>query len=270
MGRFEVTVEEYLRFYQETDDVRNKYDSAVWTKDFPYAYNEPMTKNYFRLLHYRKYPVVGLTWEQAMRFCRWKSEALNALLENTGYAVECTLPTDAEWQYAACGPDLQDKEDPGAKQRFFSMGVFFLAPHLSKGEYQLQCNSGNAITPQGLPLLSYASDGGLYTLPVEHFEPNGYGLYQMSGNVAEWTSDNYSVDYTTIEDAQQKYKDKPEMLQRFTPVFPSGTYDDYKIVKGGSWADSPFYMQIGVSKIQHPEKASSMVGFRPVVRIYRK
>lgn len=270
MSRYEVTVGEYVRFFQETDDPRNKYDSAVWTKDFPYSYNEPMTRNYFWHPAFDDYPAVGITWEQAMRFCQWKSNQLNKLLENTAYTVAFTLPTDAEWQYAACGPKPEGGDKANGEQRLFPWGSFFLFPHSGKEGVRLHCNSGKATTPQGFTLFDYASDGGLYTLPVASFEPNAYGLYQMSGNVAEWTSDNFSVDYEKAEDAILQYLDEPETVKRYTPAFSAGAYGDYKIVKGGSWVDQPFYMQIGVLKIQHPEKASSMVGFRPVLRVFRK
>ncbi len=271
MSRFEVTVEDYVRFYNETGDLKNKYDSAVWTRDFPYPYNEPMTRHYFMGVAFRTYPAVGVTWDQAVRFCEWKSKELNVLLENTRYAVEFTLPTDTEWQYAACGLKPQQGGGSIAEQHIFPWGPSFFFPNDNDKSCCLpHCNSGMTTVPQGFTLIGYTSDGGLYTMPVESFEQNGYGLYQMSGNVAEWTSDNFSVDYAIAEGAQLKFPDNPETAKRYTLAFPAGTYDDYKIVKGGSWADQPFYMQIGVLKIQHPEKASSTVGIRPILRVYRK
>lgn len=270
MSRFEVTVDEYVRFFQETDDQQNKYDSAVWTKDFPYSYNEPITRNYFIAPAFRPYPAVGMTWAQAMRYCQWKSEQVNTLLEKSNYTVEFTLPTDTEWQYAAYGPPPPENKNGHVNKRMYPWGTDFLKGNFPGHEFQLPCNSGPTRTPQGFNLIGYPTDGGLYTVPVESYEPNGYGLYQMSGNVAEWTLDNFSVDTAGVADAQIKVSDNPEALKRFTPSFPPGKYDAYKIVKGGSWVDEPFYMQIGVLKIQHPERASSTVGFRPVLRIYPK
>jgi len=270
MSRYEVTVEDFVRFYHETGDLEHKYDSAVWMRDFPYSFNKPITQNYFHLSKFRNFPVVGITWDQALRFCAWKSKELNALLENTGYAVEVTLPTDVEWQYAAYRPVPQQGDSIVDAHQFFPWGYSFFCPRGKQDACRLRCNSGRTVVPQGFTLIDDASDGGLYTMPVKSFEPNGYGLYQMSGNVAEWTLDNFSVDYAIAENAKLKFPDNPEMAKKYTPVFAAGTYDDYKIVKGGSWADQPFYMQIGVVKIQHPEKASSTIGFRPVLRVYRK
>ncbi len=270
MSCYEVTVEEYVRFYHETGESRNKYDSAVWTRDFPYSYNEPMTRNYYQADAFHIYPIVGITYDQALRFCAWKAAALNALLENTNYTVAFSLPTDTEWQYAACGPAPEANDGSTAKQNIFPWGYHYLLQVKNKNAYTLPCNSGMATTPQGFTLFGYPSDGGLYTLPVKSYAPNGYGLYQMSGNVAEWTGDNYSVDFAKADAARLKFRDQPETAARYTPIFSTGTYDDYKIVKGGSWADQPFYMQVGVLKIQHPERASSTVGFRPVLRVYRR
>lgn len=270
MSRFEITVEEYLRFYEESADLQNKYDSAVWTKDYPYAYNEPMTLHYYKTPAFRQYPAVGITWYQAIRFCQWKTGQVNALLEGSGYRVEIGLPGETEWQYAAAGPCSTGKEGKIRDVNIFPWKGGFLAPHPSGRGLQLSCNSGPIRTPQQFDLTAYPADGGLYTMPVHSFKANGYGLYQMAGNVAEWTMDNYSVDTVRLAAAQLKFENNPEVLGRYTPIFPLGKYDDYKIVKGGSWADEPFYMQIGILKIQHPDRASSTVGFRPVLRIYRQ
>lgn len=91
----------------------------------------------------------------------------------------------------------------------------------------------------------------------------------MAGNVAEWTLDSYSIDTTHFEQARKEFADDPKTLGQFIPTFPFDKYNDYKIVKGGSWADEPFYMQVGVLQIQHPKRASATVGFRPVLRIFR-
>jgi sulfatase modifying factor 1 len=270
MSRFEITVEEYVRFYEETGDPQNKYDPAVWTKDFPYSYNEPMTRNYYTVPPFRQYPAVGVNWAQAMRYCQWKAEQVNALLVNSGYKVDIGLPGDTEWQYAAVGPGPMEENGKVRDVNIFPWDGGFLAPHPSGQGLQLPCNSGPIRTPQQFDLTGHPSDGGLYTVAVNSYEPNKFGLYQMAGNVAEWTRDNYSVDTDRLFAAQLKFQDKPEVLKRYTPGFPPGTYDDYKIVKGGSWVDEPFYMQVGVLKIQHPERASSTVGFRPVLRIYRE
>lgn len=269
MHRFEVSVEKYLTFFWETRDAQNQYDSTVWETDFPYSYNKPLTQHYFNDPGYRSYPVIGITWKHAQRYCQWLANKANTLLANTRYQVEIRLPTDTEWQFAASGPMPPSDTKIYDRRTYPWDGGFF--KHLPSSRiFELQCNSGPTRTPEGSYLFYYPEDGALYTAPVKSYNPNEYGLYQMAGNVAEWTLDYYSVDTIGIANAQRVFNDAPEALKMFTPAFPYGMYDTYKIVKGGSWASGPFYMQIGVLQIQCPDRASSTVGFRPVLRIYRK
>lgn len=265
MSRYEITVAEYLRFIQETGDRQNNFDTGVWRRDLANSWDEPMTRHYFSP-YFKDYPMLGVTWEQAVRYCLWKTEQVNALLENSDYKVEIRLPTNVEWQFAAFGvnPPPNNIELISDRQIFPWPGNFFDG---KKDCLQLNCNSGTAKTLQDFYLLSWVSDGGLYTMQVKSFQPNGYGLYQMAGNVAEWTSDNYAVDTTFLEKQCRKYADHPETLAHYVLKFPIDKYNDYKIVKGGSWLDEPFYMQVGVVKIQHPKRGSVSVGFRPVLII---
>ena len=101
------------------------------------------------------HPAVHVSWWDAQEFCRW---------------ARCRLPTEAEWEYAARG-GLEGKRFPWGDQ---------LTP---QGEHRCNVWQGK------FPTLNTQEDGFAGTAPADHYQPNGYGLYNMSGNVWEWTLD---------------------------------------------------------------------------------
>jgi formylglycine-generating enzyme len=107
------------------------------------------------------HPVVHISWEDAQAYCKWAGKR---------------LPTEAEWEYAARG---------GLINQPFSWG----------SEY-VETGTAKANTWQGeFPNNNTAKDGYERLAPVGSFAANGYGLYDMAGNVWEWCSDWYSSDY---------------------------------------------------------------------------
>lgn len=278
INRFETSVEEFQAFYTATGLDSNRPDSTIWTTEFPYSYNEPMVKHYFWHPTFSQYPIVGITWAQAVRYCAWKTKQINALLLNTGYEIDIRLPLEAEWELAALGiipPKPTKYERITDRQIFPWIGSFMR--QVDKDKLQFMCNSGNINTPHDYVLSFFPADGYMYTAPVKAFTPNDFGLYQMAGNVGEWTADFYRVDSVQLAEMKQKMLetdpnalDEEYFRNMVIPKFPYKKYDDYKIVKGGSWFDEPFYQQCGVRKIQHPTKASATIGFRPVCIVRRK
>ena len=104
---------------------------------------------------------------------------------------------------------------------------------------------------------SYHDDTGTATLPVGEFKPNDFGLYDMAGNVAEWTASSYSSTANTyVHDMNPEFPyvartDDPDILKR-------------KVVKGGSWKDVSYYLQCGVRTYEYQGEARSYIGFRCV------
>jgi sulfatase modifying factor 1 len=215
-------------------------DSLVWIRDFSYSYNEPMTKRYFSHPSFGNYPVVGVSWKQAEAFCNWRTLYLNVFLDSKKRAQESDfrLPTEAQWEYAARG---------GRSQTMFPWGNYYLRN--KKG-----CLMANFKPGRG----NYPEDGGFYTVRADAYWPNDYGLYCMSGNVAEWTSSIYyegrnNFQHDMNPDVRWNAKDDdPPLMKR-------------KIIRGGSWKDVGYYLQNGTSTYEYQDTTKSYIGFRCVI-----
>jgi formylglycine-generating enzyme len=274
INRYEVSVDAYHKYCRENAATADCPDFTVWLSEFPYSFNKLIADKYFKDPAFHQHPVICVTWDQAVRYCVWQSKQINTLLDNSDYSVEIRLPSEAEWELAALGSKLYatDDQQGSTRRRMFPWDLGYFK--IDENGLSFQCNAGPTRTPQGdFSLLGYGEDGYTYTAPVQSYEHNGAGLYQMAGNAAEWTSDRFSIDSIAIEKIIEKKPEllrNPKWLSQHRPPFPTHQYDDYMIVKGGSWVDEPFYMQIGVRKIQHPNRASATIGFRPVCVVSRK
>jgi gliding motility-associated lipoprotein GldK len=220
-------------------------DTLVWMRDFSYSYNEPMTKRYFSHPSFGNYPVVGVTWKQAVAFCHWRSHIQNSYLEKKKFAVESDfrLPSEAEWEYAARG---------ARSNSMYPWGNYYLRN--KKG-----CLLANFKPGRG----NYAEDGGFYTVRADGYWPNDYGLYNMSGNVAEWTNSYfYEGAYNFVSDMSPdvrldaKDSDPPRMKR--------------KVVRGGSWKDIGYFLQVSTRNFEYQDTAKSYIGFRCVIDLAPK
>ena len=213
-------------------------DTMVWARDFEYAYNDPLLHSYFSAPGYAEYPVVGVTWEQAHAFCHWRTQLLRSQQHVMVNAYR--LPTEAEWEYAARG---------GRRMAMYPWGDRYARD--AEG-----CYMANFKPYRG----SYHNDTGVSTLPVGQFQPNDFGLYDMAGNVAEWTASAYSTSSNmSIHDLNPEFpymarKEDPNTLKR-------------KVIKGGSWKDISYYLQCGVRTYEYQYEGRSYIGFR-CVRTY--
>jgi formylglycine-generating enzyme required for sulfatase activity len=104
---------------------------------------------------------------------------------------------------------------------------------------------------------NYIDDGGFFTVHVKAYYPNDFGLYNMAGNVAEWTSsafDESSSTFTHDMNPTFSYEAKagdPEVLKR-------------KVVRGGSWKDIGYFLQNSAASFEYQDTAKSYIGFRNV------
>jgi formylglycine-generating enzyme len=221
-------------------DIINVYpDTLCWIHDFTYSFNEPMAQAYFCHPAYDNYPLVGVNWRQARAFCIWRSELMNDFQESNGdwRYNDFRLPTESEWEWAA-------------------RGGLDLSPYPWGGPYIRNSNGcflGNYKPLRG----NYIDDGGVHSIVVAHYAPNDFGLYDMAGNVAEWTSDAYDESaYNFAHDLNMQYhyeakKSDPEVLKR-------------KVIRGGSWKDIGYYMQVGTRTYEYQDTAKCYIGLRCV------
>ncbi len=216
-------------------------DTLVWLSDFSYAANEPMVQGYYSHPAYRNYPVVGVTWKQAKAFNNWRGRKMDGYQDKMGLSTQhrspYRLPEESEFEYAARGGRLGTDYPWGG-------------PYIKNAK---GCLMANFKPGRG----NYSDDGGFYTVKVSSYFPNDYGLYNMAGNVAEWTESAYDESSSSfVHDLNPSYKynakdTDPEVLKR-------------KVVKGGSWKDIGYFLQNSSRTFEYQDSAKSYVGFRSV------
>ena len=212
-------------------------DTAVWVKQFAYAYNEPMAQQYNWFAAFNDYPVVGVNWNQANAFCDWRSKLWRSERDRTRqyFEFKFQLPSESQWEWAARG---------GRNESPYPWGGPYVVN--KKG-----CYLANFKPQRG----NYAADGGLYTVKVNAYWPNDYGLYNMAGNVAEWTSTSYfGNSYSAMADIN------PDVMYKIRDNDPQ--WMRRKVVRGGSWRDVAFYLQNGTRDYEYADTAKAYIGFR--------
>ena len=214
-------------------------DTLVWIHDFTYSFNEPMHDKYFWHPAYDDYPVVGVSWRQARAFANWRSKYRRDYLKRSGELIEhdFRLPTEAEWEYAARGGEELTTYPWGGPYATNSAGCYLA---------NFKPRRGNL-----------TADGGFYPVKTTAYSPNGYNLYCMSGNVSEWTSTAFDVqsyafgsDIAT-EFQYNAYEEESETMKR-------------KVIRGGSWKDVAYFLQLGARDYEYQDTAKSYIGFRTV------
>lgn len=225
MDVYEVTVAEFEEFIKATDYVTEAeklgwsgvfdVENGMWTKGDGANWRNPDGDGKKPLPNE---PVTQISWNDAAAFAKWAGKR---------------LPTEAEWEFAARG---------GLSEKIYAWG--------------------DELRPNGKPVANWwqgmfpekntLEDGFLKRAPVGSFAPNGYGLYDMSGNVWEWTADWYAGDYYRYSPA-----DNPQ----------GAAGGSEKAMRGGSWMCAENfcsnYRVAGRSRAT-PDSGLNNVGFRCV------
>jgi gliding motility-associated lipoprotein GldK len=214
------------------EDVEIYPDTTVWIRDFAYSYNEPMHNDYFWHEAYGDYPVVGVSWKQANAFCQWRTLYHSGYRKSKGKhpVNKYRLPSEAEWEYAARG---------GLQGATFPWG----GPYAKNDR---GCFMANFKPLRG----DYAADQALYTVEAKSYDPNDFNLYNMAGNVSEWVNASYD----------------PNSYEYFSTINPSvnDQQNNRKVVRGGSWKDVAYFLQVSTRDYEYADSARSYIGFRTV------
>lgn len=173
------------------------------------------------------HPVVHIAYEDAMAYCKWAGRE---------------LPTEAQWEYAASG---------GTSERIFFWGNDF-------SEVSKRANTYTGV----FPVDNDSKDGFDNTAPVKTYIPNSFGIFDMAGNVWEWTSDWYDANYyATIKD---------EVLNNPTGPLKKENKIHEKVIKGGSFLCNDSYCasyRIAARMGNSLDSSSEHKGFRTVLNI---
>ena len=230
-------------------DFRKEYvvnvypDTTVWVRDFNYSYNDPMHQDYFWHDAYANYPVVGVNWNQANAFADFRTRYHNIALNRkkrknaaSSRVITYRLPTEIEWEYAARG-GIQNAPYPwGGPYLTDDRGCYLANFKPKRGDY-MEITKGK-------------KTGYMYTAPVKSFHPNGYGLYDMAGNVAEWTLSPHN-------------RTSYQMASSLNPSI-TATNETKMVVRGGSWKDIGYMLMVSTRDFEHKDSARSFVGFRTI------
>jgi len=228
MGAHEVTVGQFRRFVEDMEYKTDSQKDPIGAVGIDPATRETQWKSEYSwrnpgFQQTDDHPVVNVSWNDAVRFCRWLSNREGR---------EFTLPTEAQWEYAcragtttryACGDDPE---------------TLVCMDNVADGTAGAMFPERNAIA---------AADGYVFTAPVGQFQSNAFGLYDMHGNVWEWCADWYESTY---------YRNSP----KDNPPGPKSGRG--RVLRGGSWLSGPVFARSSYRGWYSPTVRYFTAGFR--------
>ncbi|MDH5739082.1 MAG: formylglycine-generating enzyme family protein [Nitrospira sp.] len=221
---YEVTNRQFEQFVQATayqttaekGGTASIWDGQRWPETKGATWRQPEAGPDVFASDRADHPVVNVSWHDAEAYCRW---------------VGKRLPTEAEFEYAT----------RAGTQTTYWWGNF------SPGTRQVANVADESAKSRHSVIMAGHEDGAVTTAPVGSYEANPFGLFDMTGNVAEWTADRYDGFY---------YRKSPER----NPTGPSS--GDYRMIRGGGWNDALFGIRPTVRDGGAPTKRDTRTGFR--------
>jgi formylglycine-generating enzyme required for sulfatase activity len=225
IGQYEVTNREYLTFVKATGANMPEWMNPA----SKYHYQTGADRFYQKLgpaLYSLDHPVVGVSWQDAVKYCEWLSKQ---------GPLKYRLPTEAEWELAARGGNNMIKYSWGNSTPLLALGG-------NVGDEALK-----KIFPDWPIIWRDYNDGYPYTAPVGKFGANAWRIYDVTGNVWEWCGDWYDENYY-----QKQEWDRPA----------GPTQGAEKAIRGGSWNDTPAKLRLSFRRSAPPTFRSNNLGFR--------
>jgi formylglycine-generating enzyme required for sulfatase activity len=231
MGKLEITNQQYARF-EPSHDSRFEHGPAS-SKD---------KEKRGPALNLPHQPVVRISWQEAVSFCRWLSLRIG---------TEVTLPTEAQWEYA-CRAGTAEAFSFGDLDTDFTTYANMADATMNRWATYSEKRRTADIVPRDTRF----NDGTLATADVGSYKPNAWGLHDLHGNVWEWTRSSY------LPYPYRKHDGRSTLLH----VQTSGR----KVVRGGSWYDRPKRCR-SAFRLSYPAwRKVYNVGFRIIVQDPRK
>jgi len=225
IGQYEVTNREYLTFVKATGANLPEWMNPA----SKYHYQTGTDRFYQRLgpaLYGLDHPVVGVSWQDAVKYCEWLSQQ---------GPLKYRLPAEAEWELAARGGNNTIKYSWGNSTPLLALGG-------NVGDEALK-----KVFPDWPIIWRNYNDTYPYTAPVGKFGANAWRVYDMTGNVWEWCNDWFDENYY-----QKQEWDRPAGPPRGTE----------KAVRGGSWNDTPAKLRLSFRRSASTSFRSNNLGFR--------
>lgn len=205
--------------------------------------------DYYNDEAFADYPVVGITWEQAVAYCEWRTEKVRQTSGDASIAP-FRLPTEEEWEYAAISilASVPDENTTHSKTYpWHGEGLRYPDNKRNQRAYHGQYLANFQLETKGVPP----------TKPVGNYWPNDFYLFDMAGNVNEWVADQYQ---------QVPSSSGVEATPAASSLYGQTTLVNEKsrVYKGGSWDDLPHWLVPATRRHFQQDQASSTIGFRTV------
>ncbi|MDX9748879.1 MAG: SUMF1/EgtB/PvdO family nonheme iron enzyme [Paludibacter sp.] len=262
-------------------------DTKAWQEGL--SYNEPFMQDYFTHPSYDNYPVVCISWEQAVAYCKWRSDRVNELLlvkagviPAPDFNMLATLTTVEELDNAVFS---SERYFAGSNQylsrNYTGMFVSFRLPSEDEWEYAAYARrssdpankvyaypwspqQADKLTPRQREQLKAhykrsATAGSRVdifsrTVPAQQGATNDFGLYNLGGNVNEWVYDSYT------SRGNLNRIDSVTVLDVFLPDYHK--IPNARVYKGGSWNDAQYWLHPSARRYHDATKGANYIGFR--------